>query len=94
MPEKNVPANQNIPVEQGTAPDRVAGNENDPSFAEDLLRGAEEIAAFLYNDASLRRRVYHLIANSNLPTFKLGSMLHARKSILLRWVEAQENRRA
>jgi hypothetical protein len=63
-------------------------------FAHDLLRGADEIAEFLFGDQKLRRQVYHLAASSTLPTFKLGSMICARKSVLLKWVEDQEGRHA
>ena len=69
-------------------------NEDEPEFAKDMLRGAEAIAHFLYGDESLRRKVYHLVATSNLPVFKLGSMICARKSVLLKWIEAQEGRHA
>lgn len=69
-------------------------SEHIPEFAEDLLRGAEEIALFLYGDANQRRRVYHLISSSNFPKFKLGAMLCARKSVVLKWVADQENRHA
>ena len=65
-------------------------NDNDPDFAEDLLRGADEIAKFLFDDPNMRRKVYHLVATSNLPVFKLGSMICARKSVLLEWVRRQE----
>ena len=65
-------------------------NDNDPDFAKDLLRGADAIAAFLFDDAGMRRKVYHLVATSNLPVFKLGSMICARKSVLLQWVQRQE----
>ncbi len=67
-------------------------NDNDPGLAEDLLRGADAIAIFLFNDRNMRRKVYHLVATSNLPVFKLGSMICARKSVLLRWIEEQEGR--
>jgi hypothetical protein len=66
--------------------------EHHPEFADDLLRGAEEIAEFLFGDRKQRRKVYHLVATSNLPVFKLGSMICARKSVLLKWVESQESR--
>jgi hypothetical protein len=65
-----------------------------PEFANDMLRGAEEISTFLFGSAEQRRRVYHLIATSNFPSFKLGSMICARKSVLLKWVEDQEQRHA
>ena len=53
---------------------------HDVDFANDLLRGADEIAQFLYGDPSQRRKVYHLAATSKFPAFKLGSMICARKS--------------
>ena len=61
-------------------------------FAADMLRGAEEIALYLYGDREQRRKVYHLVATSRLPVFKLGSMICARRSVLLKWVENQEER--
>ncbi len=69
--------------------------EHEPEFAKDLLCGAKEIAEFLYEDGKgKRRKIYHLVATSNLPVFKLGSKICARKSVLLKWVRDQENRRA
>jgi hypothetical protein len=68
--------------------------EHDAEFAQDLLRGAEEIAQFLYGERELRRKVYHLVATSNLPVFKLGSMICARKSVLVKWIKDQEERHA
>ncbi|WP_375456607.1 hypothetical protein [uncultured Methylobacterium sp.] len=47
------------------------------SLAPDLLRGAEEIAEFLYGARSRRRSVYHLAETSQLPVFRLGSQLCA-----------------
>lgn len=63
-------------------------------FAQDLLRGADEIAAFLYGDREQRRKVYHLATTSKLPIFKLGSMICARRSVLLGWIAEQEMRHA
>jgi hypothetical protein len=68
--------------------------ETETEFSKDLLRGADAIAEFLYGDKKLRRQVYHLAATSNLPVFKLGSMICARKSVLLKWVRDQEERHA
>ena len=64
----------------------------DPPFADDLLRGADEIAEFLFGDRTLRRRVYHLAETSRIPVFRLGSVLCARKSVLMAWVREQEMR--
>ena len=61
-------------------------------LANDLLRGADEIAEFLFGDSGKRRKVYHLAETSRLPTFKIGSLLHARKSVLLQFIEDQERR--
>ena len=68
--------------------------DQDLEFADDLLRGAGVIAQFLFRNPKLRRKVYHLVATSNLPVFKLGSMICARKSVLLKWIEDQEGRHA
>jgi hypothetical protein len=62
-------------------------------LAADLLRGADEIAQYLFGDLVARRKVYHLMATSNLPSFKLGAMVCARKSVLRKWIEDQEGRR-
>jgi hypothetical protein len=69
-------------------------SDDEAEFAKDILRGADAIAEFLYGDREMRRKVYHLVASSNLPVFKLGSMICARKSVLLKFVEAQEGRHA
>jgi hypothetical protein len=64
----------------------------EPCLADDLLRGAEEIAEFIFGDSRQRRKVYHAAATSRLPTFRLGAMLCARKSTLLRWIAEQESK--
>src|SRR5580704_460953 len=72
----------------------VEANAQDRGIADDLLRGAAAIAEFLFGDSSHRRKVFHLAAKSRLPVFKLGSMWCARKSVLLKWIEDQEERNA
>jgi len=76
------------------ASQQVAGS---PTLADDLLHGADEIARFVYGDArdeklaeSNRRRVYHAADKHGLPTFKLGGTMAARRSTILKWIEAQE----
>jgi hypothetical protein len=68
--------------------------DNTESIAEDLLEGADLIAEFLYGDRSKRRKVYHLASDAKgknkLPVFRMGSILHARKSTLISWIKAQE----
>jgi hypothetical protein len=71
----------------------MSDNHDAHEFAQDLLRGADEVTEFLFGDRKLRRKVYHLAATSNLPVFKLGAMICARKSVLLKWIMEQESRR-
>lgn len=67
------------------------------TLSDDLLHGADEIARFVYGQPTdekhgegNRRRVYHAADKHGLPTFKLGGTMTARKSTILRWIEAQE----
>jgi hypothetical protein len=60
-------------------------------LGDDLLEGAEEIAKFMFRDKNKRRRVYHLAESKNpIPVFRMGSILCARKSTLLRWIAEPE----
>jgi len=59
-------------------------------LADDLLEGTEEIKKFLFGNRSDRRRVYHLIDRGGLPHFRMGGRIYSRKSVLLRWIEAQQ----
>jgi len=68
--------------------------EQENEFAADMLRGADEIALYLYGNREERRKIYHLVRTSKLPVFKLGSMICARRSVLLKWVQTQEERHA
>jgi hypothetical protein len=63
-------------------------------LSHDLLRGADEIAEFLFGDRKHRRRVYHLINDAKVgpPHFRLGAIICARKSSLLRWIAEQEHK--
>ena len=74
----------------------MAANDNEPVLAEDLLRGAKEIAIFLYGSPKFRRRVYHLKATSKSFPFcdDGGSTICARKSVLIAWIKRQEERHA
>ena len=58
-----------------------------PPLARDLLVGAEAIADFIGKDA---RSVYYLASKGQLPTFKLGAVLHARRSTLIRFITDRE----
>ncbi len=63
-----------------------------PTIADDLLRGADEIAEFVFGSKRHRRKVYYLTgdAKTRMPHFRIGSVLCARKSTLLAWVARQE----
>ena len=65
-----------------------------PSLGDDLLRGADAIAEFVFGDRRQRRKVYYLTGDARvrLPHFKLGSIICARKTTLLRWIEQHECR--
>jgi hypothetical protein len=62
--------------------------------ADDVLRGAAQIAAFLYGPdkaQSKRRRVYDLVERRLLPCFFDGSVICARKSSLIEYIRRQES---
>jgi hypothetical protein len=77
-------------------PNRLAQDPATP-LADDLLRGAAEIAQFVFGDPAERRRVYHLATEvkqeNRIPVFRLGNLLCARRSTLLRWIAEQEGHR-
>ena len=67
--------------------------QNTPNeLADDILRGADQIAEFIFGERGSRRKVYYLAECSRLPVFRLGSVLCARKSVLLQWISGQESR--
>ncbi|MGJ4941417.1 DNA-binding protein [Bradyrhizobium sp. HKCCYLS1011] len=59
----------------------------------DLIGGAHRIAEFLFGsaDEQLRREVYHLAEHHDLPVFKIGNKLYARRLKLHAWIEARES---
>jgi hypothetical protein len=61
-------------------------------LADDLLCGAHEISKFIYGRKGSRRKIYYLAEASRLPVFRIGSVLCARKSVVLGWIAGQENR--
>ena len=67
-------------------------NDTTHPLADDLLRGADEIAEFIFGERASRRKVYYLAECTRIPVFRLGSVLCARRSVLLNWISAQENR--
>jgi hypothetical protein len=66
--------------------------ESPDELADDILHGADEIAKFIYGERGSRRKVYYLAECTRLPVFRLGSMLCARRSVLLGWISGQERR--
>ena len=58
-----------------------------PPLNQDILEGADAIAHFM---GTTRRRVFHLAERDLIPTFKLGHRLCARKSRILKHIEALE----
>jgi hypothetical protein len=63
-----------------------------PELADDLLLGAKQIAKFIFGPEGKRRQVYYLVEYARLPVFRLGTMLCARRSVLLNWIAMQESR--
>jgi len=80
-------------MEPNTLPNTtLVPNSDSPELAGDLLRGADEIAEFIFGARGSRRKVYYLAETSHLPVFRLGAVLCARRSVLLRWIAGQESR--
>ena len=67
-------------------------NDSNLPLADDLLRGADAIAEFIFGARGSRRKIYYLAETSHLPVFRLGSVLCARRSVLMRWIAGQESR--
>jgi hypothetical protein len=70
----------------------TAPNHSSHDLADDLLHGADEISDFIFGKRGGRRKVYYLAECARLPVFRLGSMLCARKSVLIGWIAGQETR--
>lgn len=65
-------------------------HDND-NLADDVLKGAAEIATFLGED---RRAIFYAISKGRLPVYRIGESIRARKSALRAWVAEQEARSA
>lgn len=65
------------------------------TIADDLLRGADAIAEFLFGSASHRRKVYYYAGDARIrmPHFRIGAVICARKSTLVDWIARQEELR-
>jgi hypothetical protein len=69
---------------------KLAAEAGSRELSSDLLRGAAAIAEFMYGDAEERRKIYALHEKRAIPTFLLNNIIHARKSSIIRAVEARE----
>ena len=63
-----------------------------PTIADDLLRGADEIARFVFGSPKHRRKIYYYATDAKvrMPVFRIGAVICARKSTLIEWIEQQE----
>jgi hypothetical protein len=67
------------------------GLQGKPSnLADDLLFGAAAIAEFVFGNEEERRKVYSLAESGQLPVFRLGAILCARKSTIVSDIAARE----
>lgn len=57
------------------------------NIADDVLKGAEAIAAFIGEDT---RAIFYMIANGKIPHYRVGQNIRGRKSVLLAWIAEQE----
>ena len=73
-------------------PQQVPNEQPHEPLADDLLHGADAIAEFIFGARGSRRKVYFLAECARLTVFRLGTMLCARRSVLMRWIAGQENR--
>jgi hypothetical protein len=64
-----------------------------PDFDDDILRGADEIAEFIFGDKTHRRKILYLVKCTKLPVFRLDGVLCARRSVLLSYRGAKKPRR-
>lgn len=62
----------------------IAANDNKPG---ELLMGAHAIASFL---GLTDRQLYRLVYAGEIPTFKLGGSVAARRSTLTKWLDEME----
>lgn len=56
-------------------------------LADDMLYGADAIADYL---GMRRRRVYHAVEQGHIPVLRIGQLICARKSRLLKWIGEME----
>jgi hypothetical protein len=62
-----------------------------PKFSTDVMVGGSALNTWLFGTSD-RRKTYHLVEKSRLPTFRLGSKIAAQKSVLRAYFWAQQKR--
>ena len=68
----------------------AADGDRQQNLPKDLLEGAAEIAAFLFGDSARRRTIFHLAHSDELPIFRMGATICARRSTILAWRRERE----
>jgi hypothetical protein len=73
-------------------PPGILATQAPANLADDLLRGADQIAAFVFGSPKHRRKVYYYATDAKvrMPVFRIGTVIYARKSTLMGWIEQQE----
>ena len=59
--------------------------------ATDILKGAAEIALYVFGDVRDRRIVYYLVEHERMPVIRIGRRIFARKSTLDRWLFSKKS---
>jgi hypothetical protein len=85
-------ASQSQAAWEDTMEQNATPNKQPYEISEDILTGAEAVAEFLFGSKKDRRKVYYLAECTRIPIFRLGSVICARRSVLLRWIAEQESR--
>lgn len=66
---------------RSTVSEATVGNKDDKTLADDLLRGAGEIAGFVLGDPAERRKIYSMDMET-LGFFYMGKLICARRSTI------------
>jgi hypothetical protein len=74
----------------GVSLPETASPEPETPLSDDILEGAQEIATFVWGNETPARKAYRAIGPRGLPVFHIGNRIHARKSTLIAWIQAQE----
>lgn len=83
----------NKPVDEIPAPPKDDFYKvDDPEFWKDLVVSAKGFSTWFYGTPNKARSIFHLVETSQLPTFRMGSQIAARKTILRAFFWSQERR--